>query len=420
MEAVTRIEPKPWMTEPDTQAVMAALQGADDGPVALFVGGCVRDTLLGRAVGDIDIATSLPPEAASQRIAAAGMSVVPTGIAHGTITAIAPGRHFEITTLRVDVETHGRHATVAFTDDWAADAARRDFTLNALYADSDGAIYDPVGGLADLQAKAVRFVGDPEQRIREDVLRLLRFFRFYAQLGTPPPDPAALAACSKLAHLLPGLSGERVAAETLKLLATPDPATVLTLMSGNGILQHVLAEARVIDRLSALVTVEGIADRAEPVRRLAALLEPDAVIADAVADRLRLSNADRHCMRTLAEMASQPVGADTGEDEAKAMLYRIGPPRWRDLVLYRWADDIALGGTQDRRATDSWKALFALPDRWHAPEFPLHGQDVLDLGREPGPEVGELLAAVEEWWITGGFSADRAACLAKLAEVGGA
>lgn len=420
MQPVAHITPLPWMTAPATAVVMEALTGGlSSDLVALFVGGCVRDSLLSRPVGDIDIATILAPETVIQRLKAADIKVVPTGLAHGTVTAVLGEQHFEITTLRVDVDTDGRRATVAFTDDWRADAERRDFTVNALFANGNGEIYDPVGGLADLRAGRIRFVGDAEQRIREDVLRLLRFFRFYAQFGAPPPDGEAIAACAKLADLLPTLSAERVAAEMFKLLAVADPAKTMTLMSANGVLQHVIPEAKALDRLSALVTIEGIVEQADPLRRLAAGLETDAAGADSIAERLRLSNADRGRLRHL-------VGADNRLDrEMPALrqhqtLYRLGPDLWRDRILVDWADEVARGKAQDRRVTDAWRELYDLPERWPVPSFPLHGRDVLALGIGPGPAVGDILARVEAWWIDGDFSADRAACLEKLHEIAAA
>lgn len=417
MEPVTKISPQPWMTESATAAVMAALIAGDEtGLVALFVGGCVRDSLLGRDIGDVDIATMLAPDVVSERLQATGVKVVPTGLAHGTVTAVFEGRHFEITTLRVDVDTDGRRATVAFTDDWVADAQRRDFTVNALFADSSGAIYDPVGGLADLKAGRVRFVGNAEQRIREDVLRLLRFFRFYAQFGTPPPDKEAITACAKLADLLPTLSGERVAAETFKLMAAADPATTMTLMSANGVLQHFLSEAREIDRLAALVTVEGIVEQADPLRRLAAGLKADAAGADAIADRFRLSNADRVRLRELVA-TDHRLNRDMNTETRQMALYRLGADLWHDRVLVDWAEEIALGTLQDRHITDAWRELYNLPDEWAPPAFPLQGNDVLTLGIEAGPAVGGYLSEVEEWWIAGGFAAGREACLTKLREL---
>ena len=417
MEPVTHIEPQSWMTAPATTTVMAALDtGEGNGLVALFVGGCVRDSLLGRDVGDIDIATVLAPDMVSRRLHTAGLKVVPTGLAHGTVTAVVEGQHFEITTLRVDMDTDGRRATVAFTEDWAADAARRDFTVNALFADRSGAIFDPVGGLADLTAKRVRFVGNAEQRIREDVLRILRFFRFYAHFGTPPPDREAIAACQKLAKLLPTLSGERVAAETFKLLAAADPATTMTLMSANGVLQHFLPEAKEIDRLAALVTVEGIVAHADPLRRLAASLKVDAAGADALAVRLRLSNADRDRLQALAAVEHH-LDRELTEQARREEIYRLGAELWRERVLIDWAEEIALGTPQDRHITDAWAKLYRQPDEWLPPTFPLQGHDVLALGVDAGPAVGQHLGDVEKWWIAGGFAADRAACLAKLSDL---
>src|SRR5665213_1315156 len=234
----------PWMSEAATRAVMAALGDGN----ARFVGGCVRDALLGRPVLDIDIATKLPPDEVTRRLEAAGIRAVPTGLAHGTVTAVLKPRHFEITTLRRDVETFGRHARVAFTDDWAEDAGRRDFTMNALYLGADGAVFDPIGGLADLRTGYVRFVGDAGRRIDEDVLRLLRFYRFYAHYGKGEADEAARDAARERAPLLPSLSAERVAAEMLKLLAAPDPLPVLALMREDGVLAQMLPEATAFDR----------------------------------------------------------------------------------------------------------------------------------------------------------------------------
>jgi len=416
MEPVTHIRPQSWMTAPATAAVMQALIGADTGLVALFVGGCVRDALLGRSVGDIDIATALRPDDVAGRLRTANIKVVPTGLAHGTVTAVVDGTPFEITTLRVDIETHGRHATVAFTDNWIADAARRDFTLNALFADPTGAIYDPVGGLADLRAGHIRFVGDAEQRIREDVLRLLRFFRFYAQFGTPPPDRAAMAACAKLADLLPTLSGERVAAELFKLLSAGDPATTMCLMAANGILHHVLPEAVELDRLAALVTVEGVVEHADRLRRMAAGLKAGQADAEAIADRLRLSNVDR--TRLSALIADEPrLGLDMGMSAQREVLYQLGASLWRDRVLLAWAETIARGTQQDRHTTEAWRTLYDFPQVWPVPEFPLLGHDVLALGVAPGPAVGDYLTTIEQWWIGGGFVSDREACLVKLREV---
>jgi poly(A) polymerase len=402
MQPVARIEPPPWAGEAVTRAVLAAL-GAG-GAVVRFVGGCVRDALLGRPNDDIDIATPDPPDSVLRLLAAAAIKAVPTGLAHGTVTAIVPPRHFEITTLRRDVETFGRHARVAFTDDWAADAARRDFTMNALFLDAAGAIFDPVGGLEDLRAGRVRFVGDAEARIREDVLRLLRFYRFHAHYGRGEAEESARSACRKLAGLLPGLSGERVAAEMLKLLAAPDPLPTVDMMARDGVLAVLLPEAGRRDRLAGLVKLEIAAD---PLRRLAALIVGDAEAVQRVAARLRLSNGERD---RLALLVAPPVMVDLAGDERvqRRALHRLGLAAYGDLVLLRAAET---------GATDAAHALLAAAPRRLPGGFPLRGRDVTELGIPPGPAVGEALAAVAAWWEAGDFRADRQACLARLAEL---
>lgn len=408
MEPATRLEPPDWMNDPETVSVFEALAAP-----ARFVGGCVRDVLLDRAVTDIDIATTLQPAEVMERLEAAAIRAVPTGFDHGTVTAVTPHRHFEITTLRIDVRTDGRRAEVAFTDDWAADAARRDFTVNALYCERDGAVFDPVGGLADLRARRVRFVGDPAQRLAEDVLRLLRFFRFHAQFGELPLDAAGLEACRLAAGRLPSLAGERIAAELRKLLAAADPATTLVIMSGNGILAPILPEAKAIDRLAALVTIEGVVATADPLRRLAAMLETDTDGAEDIAGRLRLSNAERSRLIALCDVDAR-LEPDASIALQRERLYRLGADLWRDRVLADWADEVSRGVTQDRRRSDAWREIWNLPERDPPPVFPLRGRDALDVGVPPGPRVGALIAAVEGWWIAGGFAADREACLNRL------
>ncbi|HXO90187.1 MAG TPA: CCA tRNA nucleotidyltransferase, partial [Stellaceae bacterium] len=276
------------MVEPATRAVVAALSSG--GVEARFVGGSVRDALLGRPIVDIDIATPAPPERIIELLEKSGIKVVPTGLAHGTVTAVVPPRHFEITTLRRDVETYGRRARVAFDADWAADAVRRDFTINAIFLAPDGTIHDPVGGFADLQARRVRFVGDPATRIAEDVLRLLRYYRFEARFGAGVGDPEARAACRAAAHLLPTLSGERVSQELVKLLETQDPIAALRMMQEDGVLAVVLPEARHIERLRQMIAIEPEPDQ---LRRLAALVEVDGEGALALAARLRFPNTWR-------------------------------------------------------------------------------------------------------------------------------
>lgn len=403
MEPVSRIEPLPWMKEPATKAVLAALSA--EGAVVRFVGGSVRDALLGRASEDIDIATPDPPERVAALLAQAGIKMVPTGILHGTVTAVVPPRHFEITSLRRDVETFGRHATVAFTDNWREDAARRDFTMNALFLDSEGWIFDPVGGLEDLHAGRVRFVGDAATRIEEDVLRLLRFYRFFAHYGRGEADQAARAACRAHEDRLPKLSGERVRAELFKLFSAPDPLPTLHLMAEDAVLQRVLPEAGNRERLAALVA---LAPKRDPVLRLAALLAPlSAIQVSGLAERLRLSNADA---ARLAILAAPPWPIDlTAEDKVqRRAIYHLGGARYRDLVLLHAAE---------AGDSSSVERLLALSTHWHIPKFPLGGKDAVKLGIAPGPKMGRLLKEAELWWETGDFQAGRDACLARLKEI---
>jgi poly(A) polymerase len=402
VQPIERIAVQPWMIEEPTSAVLVAL-GAE-GATVRFVGGCVRDALLARPIGDIDIATPDRPETVLTLLAAAGIKSVPTGIDHGTVTAIVKPRHFEITSLRRDVENFGRHARIAFTDDWAEDAARRDFTMNALFLDADGNVFDPVAGLPDLRAGRVRFVGEAEARIREDVLRLLRFYRFHAHYGRGRADEAARLACRKLADLLPGLSGERIAAELLKLLSAPDPLPTIDLMTEDGVLAVLLPEARRRDRLAGLLPLEPEGDS---LRRLSALLVSELGAVEAVATRLRLPNAARD---RLALLAAPPWPVELGGDEQvqRRALHHLGLDAYRDLVLLRAAET---------GAGDTARALLAAAPGRVPPRFPLRGSDVTRLGVPPGPVVGELLAAIEDWWEAGDFRADRKACLARLGEI---
>jgi len=408
MQPAGRIAPQPWMIAPETRRVVAALTA--DGAEVRFVGGCVRDTLDGRPVADVDIATDDRPDAVCDLLRRAGIKAVPTGIAHGTITAVCDHRSFEVTTLRRDVETFGRHARVEFTDDWEADAARRDFTFNAMSCRPDGMLFDPFGGTADLGAGRVRFVGNPDERLREDVLRLLRFFRFYAHYGRPPPDAASLAACTAAAPELRRLSGERVRAELLRLLVAPDPAPVMRLMASAGVLPHLLPEAVRFDRLAALVATEsGLDLPADPIRRLAAVLRVDANGAATLAARLRLSN---HEAARLDGMVRWPPVAMFGA-EPRAIcraLFDIGRERYRDLALLAASDRPEEAGPLTLR--------LATAESWMAPRLPIGGADVLATGVPHGPAVGRVLAAVTAWWREQDFAPDRDACLARLAAVG--
>jgi poly(A) polymerase len=404
-----RIEPPPpWMTAPETRAVLAAL-GAG-GATVRFVGGCVRDAVLHRPGRDVDIATPEPPDLVLRRLAEAGIHAIPTGIEHGTVTAVIGTRHFEITSLRTDVETYGRRAKVAYTDDWAADAARRDFTINALFADPDGTLYDPVGGLADLAAGRVRFVGRADERIREDALRILRFFRFHARYNRGAPDGEAVAACRAGAKSLRILSGERVAGELLRLLETPDPTPSIALMDELGVLAEALPAApQGVARLRRLVALEGQHAAPDSLRRLAALLPADADAMHAVADRLRLSNRERERLVGLADGRRQ-VQPGLSAKEMRRLVYRMGSERFRDVVLIAWAEG----------RVDDGAPLLALAASSPPPAFPLRGADALALGVPHGKQVGDLLRAVERWWEEGDYRASREACLDELRRRAGA
>jgi poly(A) polymerase len=404
---VTKIPPQPWMEEPATRRLLGAL--AQRGIAARFVGGCVRDALLGRPIADIDLATPTRPEEVAAALDKAGIKVVPTGIAHGTVTAVIPPRHYEITTLRRDVETDGRHARVAFDADWAEDAARRDFTINAIYLDPDGTVHDPVGGLADLTARHVRFVGDPATRIAEDVLRVLRYYRFAARFGGGNGDPAARAACRAAVKLLPRLSAERVAQELTGLLGVENPVPALRMMAQDGVLPAILPEALVheatrLDRLERLIALEPEPDA---LRRLAALVAVDPEGATELAERLRLSSAERDRLVGLAP--PWPLDPSGDERTQRHALYRLGIERYRDLALLIVAD-----GSIDAAGLGE---LLALAEGWQPPVFPLTGRDVTALGIRPGPRIGELLGAVRRWWEAGDFTANRTECLSRLKEL---
>ncbi len=408
------------MEAESTRAVIKAVTSA--GAEARFVGGCVRAAVLGRAVKDIDIATGEPPERVIALLEKAGIKAIPTGLAHGTVTAVIGKAKFEITTLRLDVETDGRHAKVAFTDDWARDAARRDLTINAMFLAPDGQLFDPCGGLADLEEGRVRFVGDANLRIAEDVLRLLRYFRFFAEYDRPPPDAEALAACRDLAGELGKLSGERVRAELMKLLTAAGAAATLEIMAEEGILPHVLPEARAFARLAALCAIEdateapGVAP--DGLRRLACVLDVDGAGAKAVAARLRLSNADADRLTALAGRA-EGLGPAADANAVRRRLYRLGADIYRDLALIEWAGAKAADADLAETASDGYRAQLATADTWIAPSLPVGGEDVLALGVGAGPEVGALLERIEAWWLDQDFAPDREACLRKLKELAG-
>jgi poly(A) polymerase len=400
------------MVHPATVAVMDALQVAGGEDCARFVGGCVRDALLRRPVGDIDIATTLEPPKVVAALERAGLRAVPTGLAHGTVTAVADGRPFEITTLRRDVETDGRRAVVAFTDDWAQDAARRDFRLNALYADARGRLFDPTGcGVGDALAGAVVFVGDPRTRIREDALRIARYFRFLAWFGRGRPDAAALAACAELAALVETLSAERLGAELLKLLAAEDPREAVRLMDEAGVLRRLIPGDGGLARFDALVRIETeILFSEDPLLRLAALLPPDPAAGEAAARRLRLSNAQRDRL-TAALGAEPPLVSWMSPRATRRAVYALGAPTFCDRVMLAWAD-------ADRPATSvQWRALLPMARSWTPPVLPLTGDEVAAAGVPRGPMIGAVLREVEAWWIDHDFIDDKLSIMERLKAV---
>jgi len=398
LTAVDRLPPQPWMSAPATRAVLAVLQ-AEGGPdAARFVGGCVRNALIDAPVDDVDLATPLTPDRVIAAVQAAGLRAVPTGVEHGTVTVVSAHRPFEVTTLRRDVETDGRRAVVAFTDDWAEDAARRDFRLNAIYAEADGRLHDPTGGgVDDALAGRIVFVGDAETRIREDWLRILRFFRFTAWYGRGEPHGPSLAACARLKEGLARLSGERLGKETLKLLAAPDPRPALRLMHASGVLAQLLPRAGDLRRFEALTPMSP-----DPLLRLAALLPDDPDEASATAARLRLSNAQRDRLRAAVAPAGEVAPSMTAT-QARAAVYRLGAEPFTDRLLLA----SATGGGDP-------KASASLAAAWERPTLPVSGADLQGAGVSPGPRLGETLRQLEREWIDSDFSLSREALLARL------
>lgn len=398
-----------WLKNATTQTVMKAL-GGDEGH-ARFVGGCVRNALLMEPVSDVDIATVHAPAEATQLLEAAGVKVVPTGFDHGTVTAVLAGKHFEVTTLRVDVATDGRRADVAFTQDWVEDAKRRDFTMNALYADIDGTVHDPLDGRADLDARLVRFIGDPHDRIREDYLRILRFFRFHAHYGSDDPDAAGLKACAEEAEGLKQLSAERVQAELLKLLGADEAGDALRQMAATGILPLVLPEATRLDRLEAVVDIEANQlFTSDPVLRLSSALELDADGVDALATRLKLSKKDQGRIKDM-QIDETKIVCYLSVREVHKALYLMGVQCFKDRVMLGWATDKKGANAMQ------WRALLAIADSWERPKFVLDGSMMKAAGVPEGPEMGRVYKEVEEWWVDAGFIEDEFSIIERLKAV---
>jgi poly(A) polymerase len=400
------------MIAPPTAAVLDALEAAGGPDCARFVGGSVRNALIGRPVDDLDIATTLTPDRVTKALQAAGLKAIPTGIEHGTVTAVSKSQPHEITTLRRDVATDGRRATVAFTTDWLEDAQRRDLTLNSLYASRDGTIFDPTGhGVADAKAGRIVFVGEPERRLHEDYLRILRFFRFYAHFGKGAPDAAAVAACAALKDSIDTLAAERISKELLKLLAADDPRPAVRLMAQTGVLAVVLKVPANLARFEALVEIETeMLFETEPVLRLAALLPDDQIAAGQFAARLRLSNPERD--RIVAALAPTPVLKSwMSPQEIRRAVYASNVESFRDRAKLAWA-------ASPRTATTmQWRGMIALAEGWVRPTFPLTGADVMNAGTPKGPLVGQVLREVEDWWIDHDFIDDKLSAIEKLKAV---
>ena len=413
------------MVANDTARVFETI--AQQGGCARFVGGVVRDALLKRDLVDVDIACDLAPEATQAALEKAGIRVIPTGLKHGTVTAITDAGAYEITTLRVDVLTDGRHAEVAFTDSWLEDAKRRDFTFNAIYCDLDGTIYDPFDGETDLREGRVRFIGVAENRIAEDFLRILRFFRFHAWFGHPPIDPVGAEACRKAVNGLRDISVERIRDEMFKLLRSSSPASTINDMIGFGILPTILPNLIHTDclRIMQWLDTTALADpaiRPDPLRRLAALFAPtgdkrnsddedehedNLAAAERFARDLRLSNQETE---RFAEMVAHAplIDPKLPTETVRRDLYRMGAPAFRDAVLLAWSTRGAVPPRCTRAENDEWKSLIEAAANWQPVKLPIQGRDVLKTGLAPaGPRVGTLLKQAEEYWLERNFTPTR-------------
>lgn len=401
MIPVKTITPQDWMTAPEAEALFGALQDEGAEPQVLFVGGCVRNTLLGLAAGDVDLATVHSPDETTRRLEERRIRVVPTGIGHGTVTAVIRGKSFEITTLRRDVETDGRHAVVAYTNSWVEDAERRDFTMNTLLADFAGNIYDPLRrGIDDLEAGRVVFVGDPARRIAEDYLRILRFFRFHALYGKGAPDAAALAACAAAAGQIKTLSRERITQEFLKIIGVDGAADTLAIMFDHGVLGDLPHPEFQVDTLMALIGLQKRSETKSIAARLVCLCAGQEGHIAKIEQYLLLSKMLRRNFQALFQAVNAPFGV-------KERLYHFGREVGGQSILLLAALHGAKIGDED----------LAVMRDWDIPEFPLTGADLKPLGVDQGPRMGDILRDVETWWVEWEFQPDRAACLERARDM---
>jgi poly(A) polymerase len=402
----------PWMALPETKAVIAALEERGFAGCARFVGGCVRNTLMGKPIDDIDIATTLTPDQVIDALAHAGLRAIPTGVDHGTVTALSGGKPYEITTLRRDVSTDGRRATVAFSQDWGQDAERRDFRFNALYVDPEGRLYDPTGeGVNDAREGRVVFVGDPMTRIREDYLRILRFFRFQAWYGRGEPDQKALAACKALKGMVSGRAAERTQKEIMKLLASDDPRPALRLMAATGVLGSILPFVKSLARFDSLVAIETEQlFENNPDLRLASLIPDDPQVAEQMSERLRLPNNVRD--RLVDAVGKNPrIVSWMSPREARRSIYALGVRTFCDRIKLAWA------GSGRPVTAPQWRGLLAMAETWTPPPFPLSGDEVMQAGVPKGPMVGEVMREIEIWWIDQDFIEDKFSAIERLKAV---
>lgn len=390
-----------WLRDGPLARLLAVLDR--DGEEARAIGGAVRDALLGKTPVEIDVATTATPPEVVRRAEAAGFKAVPTGIDHGTVTVVIGGHPIEVTTLRQDVETFGRKASVRFGRDWKQDAERRDFTINALSVSADGTVHDYVGGLSDLAARRVRFIGEPATRIAEDFLRILRFFRFHAGYGDGLPDPDGLHAAIVARDGLELLSRERVRMELMKLVVQPHAVPTMAVMAEAGLLPRVLGGVPLLASMSNMAKLEtALALTPDPVRRLGALAVAVVEDADRLRDRLRLFNTEHERLVSMAD-AWWRIAPATAAQDGRALLYRLGPVHFVDRTLLAWSR--SQHGVED----SAWRELATLPQRWAAPKFPIKAADLIKRGMPKGPSLGAALRAAEDVWIARNFPLDAGA-----------